>query len=132
MTDRRILLDTHLVIYLLRGLETRHPDLPRGPDTSYFVSVATLWEIAIKTRLNKLDPGIPLEALERALQESGIVVLPVVAEHAVATLDAVPPTRDPFDRLLLAICQVEGLKLATIDRALAAHPLALDTSGRFP
>ena len=35
-----------------------------------------------------------------------------------------PQTRDPFDRLLLGQCQVENLRLVTLDRALAAHPLA--------
>jgi PIN domain nuclease of toxin-antitoxin system len=44
--------------------------------------------------------------------------------HAVEALEELPPTRDPFDRLLLAQCQVEGMRLVTLDRALARHPLA--------
>jgi PIN domain nuclease of toxin-antitoxin system len=127
----RILLDTHLVIDLLRGLRSRHPGLPEAVD-SLHVSVASLWEIAIKARLGKLDPGVPLDALPVALERSGVQILPVVTEHALARLDRAPPTKDPFDRLLLVICQVEGLRLATIDRALVEHPLALDTSRQFP
>jgi PIN domain nuclease of toxin-antitoxin system len=59
-------------------------------------------------------------------------MLLVLTKHAIAGLEHVPPTRDPFDRLLLAICQVEGMRLATAERALLGHPLALDTKGAIP
>jgi PIN domain nuclease of toxin-antitoxin system len=89
------------------------------------VSAASLWETAIKTRLGKLDPGMPLSDIAGYLEAVGLSILAVEARHALATADPEPPTRDPFDRLLLAQCQVEGLRLATIDRALLDHPLAL-------
>lgn len=54
----------------------------------------------------------------------GIAVLPIEARHATARLDSEPGTKDPFDRMLLARCQVEGLRLVTVHRALAGHPLA--------
>ncbi len=44
--------------------------------------------------------------------------------HAIAEVLPEPATRDPFDRLLLAQCLVEGLRLVTVDRALVGHPLA--------
>jgi PIN domain nuclease of toxin-antitoxin system len=44
--------------------------------------------------------------------------------HVITLVLPEPPTRDPFDRLLLAQAQVEGLQLVTIDRALIDHPLA--------
>jgi PIN domain nuclease of toxin-antitoxin system len=90
-----------------------------------FVSVATLWEITIKARLGKLDPGMPVEELADYLESAGFLLLDVTRHHAVASVDPEPPTRDPFDRMLLAQCGVEGLSLVTLDRALAVHPLAL-------
>jgi PIN domain nuclease of toxin-antitoxin system len=91
------------------------------------VSVASLWEMAIKSRLGKLDVGLPLHSLPGYLRASGISVLPVTADHAFCAVEPTPPTRDPFDRLLLAVCEVEGLRLVTVDRALSGHPLALRT-----
>jgi PIN domain nuclease of toxin-antitoxin system len=44
--------------------------------------------------------------------------------HVLAELDPEPATRDPFDRLLLAQCEVEGMRLVTVDTALSVHPLA--------
>ncbi|ARQ11099.1 PilT domain-containing protein [Rhizobium etli] len=82
-----------------------------------FVSVASLWEIAIKTRLGKLQPGLPLE--------TGLTILPVDVPHVITAANPEPEARYPCDRLLLAQCKVEGLQLATVDRLLVGHPLAL-------
>jgi PIN domain nuclease of toxin-antitoxin system len=111
-----------------RQLTERFPrvrQLLSDATTSGFVSVASLWEIAIKTRLGKLQPGLPLETIPVYLQETGLTILPIDVPHVVTAADPEPETRDPFDRLLLAQCKVEGLKLATVDRLLVGHPLAL-------
>ena len=125
----KVLLDTHVMLSLLRrDLPKRYPaiaNLLADPATICFVSVASLWEVAIKTRLGKLDPGLPLEEIEGYLEALGLVIISVDAHHVIAKVSPVPATRDPFDRLLLAKCQVENLVLATVDRALADHPLAL-------
>lgn len=55
----------------------------------------------------------------------GLAILPIETSHGIAAPDAEPDTRDPFDRLLLAQCQIEGLRLVTSDRALLSHPLAV-------
>jgi len=52
-------------------------------------------------------------------------MLSVEAEHVIVATYPEPESRDPFDRLLLAQCQVENLKLLTLDRALLKHPLVL-------
>jgi PIN domain nuclease of toxin-antitoxin system len=127
----RVLLDSHVVIDRLRGAETRHARLQGllATASTTWVSVATIWEIAIKARLGKLDPGVPIAAIEKALQRSGVGILPITATHATTALERDPDTNDPFDRLLPAICQSEGMRLATADRALVGHPLALDSKG---
>lgn len=89
-----------------------------------FVSVVSLWEISIKTRLGKLEPGMPLEKIPRFLQEAKLAVVCIDIPHVITAAEPEPLTRDPFDRLLLAQCQVEGLQLVTIDRLLVDHPMA--------
>ncbi|MGV4794947.1 type II toxin-antitoxin system VapC family toxin [Rhizobium sp. F40D2] len=125
----RVLLDTHMVIAVAqKKLAERFPrveQLLSDNTASGFVSVASLWEIAIKTRLGKLQPGLPLETIPIYLREVGLTILPVDIPHVVTAADPEPETRDPFDRLLLAQCKVEGLQLATVDRWLVDHPLAL-------
>jgi PIN domain nuclease of toxin-antitoxin system len=125
----KVLLDTNVALALLwRDRTKRHPELIQrlaDPSTNGFVSVASLWEMAIKTRLGKLDPGMPLVDIAGFLEALGLAILPIEARHVIAAAEPEPETRDPFDRLLLAQCQVDDLRLATFDRALLKHQLAL-------
>ena len=125
----KVLLDTHVMLALLRQDIAKHyPAIAKqlaDTETLGLVSVASLWEVAIKTRLGKLDPGMALEHIAGYLEAVGLAILPIKAAHVSALAQPEPATRDPFDRLLLAQCQTEGLVLATIDRALINHPLAL-------
>jgi len=91
-------------------------------DVHTIVSAATVWEIAIKRALGKLDaPGDLLFQLE----QSGVDLLPVTARHAdlVATLP--PHHRDPFDRMLIAQAGVEGLTLVSGDADVARYEVEL-------
>ena len=124
----RLLLDTNILIALTprpsRTLNARLSAAIRAAENVSFVSVASIWEVAIKTRLGKLDTGLPLNEFAAFLEAIGLTLLPIGLDHVLAELDPEPSTRDPFDRLLLAQCRVEGLRLVTLDRVLAAHPLA--------
>lgn len=124
----RGLLDTHIVISMLQDeLVTRFPGPARVVQASGFfgfVSVASVWEIALKSRLGKLFPLTDLDRIPPTLERIGVTILPVSLAHVLHTVAPEPPTRDPFDRLLLAQCHVEGLQLVTVDRSLINHPLA--------
>ncbi len=124
----RLLLDTHIVLAIVDNeLAERFPAVAKSlaeDDTDAFVSVASLWEIAIKARLGKLVPQLSLDVIPNYLTAAGLRFLPIEIAHAITAAEPEPDTRDPFDRLLLAQCQVENLQLVTIDRALADHPLA--------
>ncbi|HEV7255118.1 MAG TPA: type II toxin-antitoxin system VapC family toxin [Mesorhizobium sp.] len=124
----RLLFDTHVVLEIIHaGLLDRPSAYRRLRDEADqgWVSVTTLWEITIKTRLGKLDPRMPVGDLAAYLESVSFATLDITRHHAVAFVEPEPATRDPFDRMLLAQCKVEGLKLVTVDRALFAHPLAL-------
>jgi PIN domain nuclease of toxin-antitoxin system len=124
----RLLLDTHI---LLAVIERRTANFPEGiqrllalPTGEFHVSVASLWEIAIKSRLGKLQLTPPLNALPKLLHAMGMELVLITDRHVLTAVQPEPPTRDPFDRLLLAQCQVEHLRLVTIDRALVSHVMA--------
>jgi PIN domain nuclease of toxin-antitoxin system len=124
----RLLFDTNILLPILH--ETLE-DLPPGVQevvsqagADRYVSVASLWEIAIKVRLGKLGLRPSLSLLPSLLRDLGIASLTIEAAHVLAELDPMPDTRDPFDRLLLAQCQVEGMRLVTTDRVLNDHPIA--------
>jgi len=125
----RLLLDTHILLAAMKAeLAERHPafaTMMGQEDNSVFVSIASIWEIAIKTRLGKLDNPVPLDEIGDYLASAGFQVVPIELRHAVVEASPVPDTRDPFDRLLLAQCAVEGMRLITIDRSLAGHPFAV-------
>ncbi len=85
-------------------------------------SAASLWEIAIKSTLGRADFRVEPRLLRRGLLDHGYVELPVTSQHAVH-IDSLPPLhKDPFDRLLLAQAQCEGVTLLTADAQLARYP----------
>jgi PIN domain nuclease of toxin-antitoxin system len=100
------------------------PDTVRTSGMDLFVSTATLWEISIKYRLGKLRVAAGLEDLPGVCGKIPATILSITAEQAIHEALPVPDTRDPFDRLLLAVCDVERLRLVTTDGALKDHPLA--------
>ena len=127
----RLLLDSHVLLAITRGqaasLGQSIVALLDSAEHEKIVSTASLWEIAIKHRLSKLQLEFPLEELPDYFDSLDYELLNINARHAIEELSEFPATRDPFDRLLLAQCQVEGLRLVTLDRALARHPLAWHT-----
>ena len=124
----RLLLDTHIV---LNVVAQQTDSLPLGirrlladRASGFHVSVVSLWEIAIKWRLGKLPLTVPIDQLPDLIAGLRIELVPINERNVLAAVEPEPPTRDPFDRLLLAQCQIEDLRLVTIDRALVSHPLA--------
>jgi PIN domain nuclease of toxin-antitoxin system len=121
-------LDTHVVLAILRDdIHRQFPEFSKlfvSDEFSGVVSVVSLWEIAIKSGLGKLDPGVPLDKMQRILEGGKLTILAIDVPHVITTVEPEPLTRDPFDRLLLAQCEIEDLQLVTVDRALTDHRLA--------
>lgn len=97
------------------GPEAREAIDGRDP---VLISAVVLWEVAIKRRLGKLDA--PTDLFDRLLQ-AGVDLLPISPRHAdrVGTLPL--HHRDPFDRLLVAQADCDGLALATADSELQRY-----------
>lgn len=117
----RLLLDTHVFLWAVAGSASLKPAARRIIESAerVHVSAASIWEIAIKARLGKIDtePG----ALVAAIDDSGFVELPVTAAHAAGVAALPSHYGDPFDRLLLAQALSEPLRLLTADAALARY-----------
>lgn len=123
-----LLLDTHAFLWFMEGSE-RISQRARAEIESAeglrALSVASAWEMAIKSSLGKLDLAKPLgELLPPLLTDSGIELLPIeIADVArVATLPF--HHRDPFDRLLAAQALERGLTIVSIDEAFDAYGVA--------
>jgi PIN domain nuclease of toxin-antitoxin system len=117
----RLLLDTHIFLWTVTGdarLKAPSRKLISRSDAVY-VSAASIWEIAIKSRLGKIDADP--EALVAAIEDSGLVELPVSAEHAAAVAQLPLLHTDPFDRLLLAQAFTVPLRFLTADVSLSAY-----------
>jgi PIN domain nuclease of toxin-antitoxin system len=85
-------------------------------------SAASLWEIAIKSGLDRADFRADARLLRRGLLDNGYDELAITSEHAVAIANLPPIHKDPFDRMLVAQSAVEGILLLTADPILAQYP----------
>lgn len=122
-----LLLDTNILVPMIDGSGRNLPApivqaLQEADEL--WASVASIWEVAIKHRLGKLPLPCPLEDWPAALTRLNVIALTVRTAHVIEHVDPLASTKDPFDRLLLAICAAERFRLLTLDAALADHPLA--------
>lgn len=121
----KLLLDTHLLLWAAaepRRLPAAARKLLQAAETELLFSAASLWEVAIKVGLGRDDFQFAPGVLRRGLLDNGYVELPISGEHAVAVTTLPPLHRDPFDRLLVAQAQVEGVMLLTSDPLVAQYP----------
>lgn len=118
------LLDTHLLLWAA-GAPEKLPqtarELMEAPEHEFAFSAASLWEIAIKQGLGRVDFKVDAHRLYRMLLLHGYREIPITSQHAVA-VSALPNLhKDPFDRLLLAQARAEAMILMTHDEALPQY-----------
>ncbi|MGS4944034.1 type II toxin-antitoxin system VapC family toxin [Meridianimarinicoccus sp. RP-17] len=124
----RLLLDTHVLLWAAAGdarLTAQARDLLLDPAHDLCFSAASIWEVAIKRALDRpdfrTDPGV----LRGGLLANGYAEVPVDGRHCLPLATMPAHHGDPFDRLLIAQAQVEGMVFVTADRRLAAYGGAL-------
>ncbi len=115
----RLLLDTCALIWFLRNdaeLSERAAMAIEDPTNEVFVSVVSIWEIAIKAGLGKIRVPNDFEnGLEEKLTQDGFTLLPVNYRHVAGVLKLPRAHTDPIDRLLISQCRVEKLTPVTND-----------------
>ena len=121
----QLLLDTHLLLWAVvepERLDVALVGMLEDPLNTPVFSVVSLWELVIKRGLDRPDFQMEPSLLRQALLEAGWRELPVEARHVLAVGQLPALHRDPFDRLLLAQAQADGLLLITADQQLAQYP----------
>lgn len=121
----RLLLDTHLLIWAAQGvanLPAKAVPILSDRSNALMFSVVSLWEIVIKTGLNRSNFSYGARDIRRQLLDRGYQELDVTGEHVLAVGDLPGIHHDPFDRLLIAQARVESLPLLTADKVVASYP----------
>lgn len=119
----KLLLDTNVFLLAAAGvrdrLSRRALRLIEDPANALILSAVSLWEIILKQQAGKLEFSGVAAFLEKQIRLLDIeAVLAVTASHVLQVFELPPHHRDPFDRLLVAQAQVEGLPLLASDAAL--------------
>lgn len=116
----RLLLDTHIVLWWRQNSPRIGGEARRaiGGADQVLVSAASAWEVALKTAIGRLRLKDPFAAL---VARSGFEELPIAFRHAQRLKSLPVHHADPFDRMLIAQAQEEGLLLVTHDRGLEPY-----------
>ncbi len=125
----RVLLDTHSWLWMV-GDSGRLADSSRGllrdPANELFLSAASAWEMAIKYAAGKLRlPQPPAALITQWMAEVRMGALPILHAHALRAGELPLHHRDPFDRLLIAQGQIEGLTVLTADRVFGKYDVPI-------
>ena len=121
----KLLLDTHLLLWAASSPERLSPtalELLESDQNQLVFSAASLWEITIKRQLGRIDFDADPRLLRRGLLDNGWLELAISSEHAIAVERLPPLHRDPFDRILLAQADIEGMLLLTSDDTVSRYP----------
>jgi len=121
----KVLLDTHILLWWLaddQRLPAQAATTVANPDTEVVVSAATAWEISIKQAAGRLDAP---EDLLDAVAANDFGTLAITADHAMAAGRLPAHHADPFDRMLIAQAQIEGVTLVSVDRRFCDYDVAL-------
>ena len=121
----RYLLDTNALLWFLNNdkkLSHRARQLIESSSHESFLSIVSLWEIAIKTRLGKLDLGEPFEQMfPEQLHLNHIEILDITVDSLIKLTTLPFHHRDPFDRLIIAQGLVEELPIISVDTVFDAY-----------
>jgi len=124
----KILLDTQALLWWLTDdghLGRQARDLLEDPGNDVLISMVSLWEIAVKTRIGKLEADIG--EITDAIQHDGFTLLNIAIAHLSALAGLPIHHRDPFDHLLIAQAITEDATFISEDRHTARYPVRMLT-----
>ena len=122
-------MDTHVWLWALATPgRLNHAALAAisDPENEVVLSVASAWEVAIKHAIGKLPlSSTPAQLVDVSMRELNVSVLPIALDHVLAAASLPLHNRDPFDRILIAQTQRDGLTLVTADTAILQYGAAV-------
>lgn len=126
----RLLLDTHVILWLMEAnpkLSTELVGKLRDFDNELLISMASIWEISIKSSIGKMKLRVPFHLfLEIAIRDYSVQPLPITEMDCVEAnrLPFLNPNhKDPFDRMILSQAIRQGLAIVSADQAFDAYPV---------
>ena len=122
----KLLLDTHVFLWAIERpamLSKKAAALIQDEDNELLLSTASLLEIALKVRADKLRLPEDRHYFEEHMANLGVECLPIQAEHVLELFTLPDHHRDPFDRLLVAQCRSERLVMLTADKAIRRYDI---------
>ena len=119
-----LLLDTHILLWAMDAPQRIPANvramLANRSETVYF-SAASIWEIAVKSALKKVDFDYRPDDIAETARRTGFTELPVTSDHAARVADLPHHHRDPFDRLLIAQALLLPARFLTVDGLLVPY-----------
>ena len=122
------LLDTHTLIWFLNGdkaLSTKARKAIESDTATNFVSIASLWEIAIKLSLDRLSIKVSFEKLGTELDKNNFQLLPITFNDTVILSTLAFHHRDPFDRLIISQSIANNFTLISKDKEFSSYKIKL-------
>jgi PIN domain nuclease of toxin-antitoxin system len=122
-----ILLDSHALLWFLKG-NTKMPEktveVIHSPENEIYVSIASVWEIAIKTSIGKVTLDCGIDNFIKNINDNGFSLLAISPEHIKKSMELPFIHRDPFDRLIIAQAVVEGMNIITADENIVKYDVS--------
>jgi PIN domain nuclease of toxin-antitoxin system len=124
----RLLVDSHALLWALDNvsrLSRPAVTASQDPANDLLLSAATLWEIAIKVGIRKLTLSVPYRQwMAKAITDLALTILPITVDYADVQATLPWHHRDPFDRLVIAQAQTEGISLVSADPQFDAYGIS--------
>jgi PIN domain nuclease of toxin-antitoxin system len=120
----KYLLDTHTIIWLIDNspkVSIEMKEIINQPQNKIFVSSVSLWEIAIKMNLGKLELDFLLDEFFTAVKTSDFDMLQIEDDYLLGLSKLPYLHKDPFDRLIISTALSEGLTIITIDENIQKY-----------
>jgi PIN domain nuclease of toxin-antitoxin system len=120
------LLDTHTLIWFLNGdrsLSAKAQAAIESSEAVNFISIATLWEMAIKISLDRLSISVPFEMISQELEKNNFQILPINFKDTLVTSTLPFYHRDPFDRIIIAQSISNDFTIITKDNEFGSYPV---------
>jgi PIN domain nuclease of toxin-antitoxin system len=121
----KLLLDTHILLWWLMDEPTLEADarlLIENPKNIIYVSAVSVWEIAIKKSIGKLEAP---DDLDKAIETSHFHPLSITMPHAMGIIALPPHHHDPFDRVLISQAKIENCTLVTRDSRIGKYEVPI-------
>ena len=122
------LLDTHVLIWFLNGdkaLSTKARKAIESENAINFISIASLWEIAIKISLDRLSIKVSFEKLSAELEKNNFQILPITFNDTIILSTLPFHHRDPFDRLIISQSISNDFTIISKDKEFAQYKIKL-------